>query len=533
MEDTAKAAEAPAATGQPAEPAEKVSGPDGANDSFAIYFAKRLVAEEGFTEGTVEEARALMDACDVLLMYTDGMRFSLVCVVDAERDPTRKFALPPEVVRGIAEACRVYCGKLFGVQLSPLIRIVEIRSRIEEADRKRLLAYRPGLRNGTHIEGAILSPQEKRAWNTRRLGLRLTLAHTRLLRAPRIPDAELFQETVEPDAQVDQPYLTYGILAMLALIFIAELVFGVAPSEALSPDVTTLVALGGLQKLAVVQNHEWYRLFTAPLLHGGVLHLLFNGYALLVGGLFLEFSLGRAWLLATFVVGGLGGALMSMRINSPETVSIGASGAIMGLVTAAYVISRRLPRGALRRKVQIPLLQVLIPSLLALGFHSGEEVDYAAHFGGALAGLAVGLVLLLTWKKQSGQPRFAWAGRVIAAAGVLAAVIGFAEARAHYQPYTLERLLIPAKLFEGEESDVDQAIEAQSQKLVADYPRDPRGHLFRAIQLIHASKMNEPPRRQAEAELAGALADPAMLERMVARYNNHSIEEQLRICWSS
>ena len=136
------------------------------------------------------------------------------------------------------------------------------------------------------------------------------------------------------------PVLIWALLGVLAAVFTVELLFGVDHGgSAFEPSVGTLIALGGLNGTLVLHDGEWYRLFSAPLLHGGMVHLGMNGLALLISGGLLERLVGRAWLLALFAIGALGGSLMSLAINPPTLVSVGASGAIMGLLAAGLVLS--------------------------------------------------------------------------------------------------------------------------------------------------------------------------------------------------
>ena len=110
-------------------------------------------------------------------------------------------------------------------------------------------------------------------------------------------------------------------------------------------DVGTLFAMGGANSGAILNDGQWYRLLTAALLHADALHLLFNGVALGLAGYLLEALIGPAWLVVLFFLGALGGSLMGLAVNSAEVVSVGASGAVMGLLAAALVASLRLPRG--------------------------------------------------------------------------------------------------------------------------------------------------------------------------------------------
>src|SRR5262249_4895447 len=83
--------------------------------------------------------------------------------------------------------------------------------------------------------------------------------------------------------------LTVALIGLLVAIFAAELAFGIEPTKGfLEPSLRTLLALGGLQYTAVVGSEEWYRMFLAPLMHAGPVHLLLNGIALYLAGRILE-----------------------------------------------------------------------------------------------------------------------------------------------------------------------------------------------------------------------------------------------------
>src|SRR5207237_4926866 len=115
---------------------------------------------------------------------------------------------------------------------------------------------------------------------------------------------------------------------------------------------------------------------------------------------------GRAWLFALFFIGTLGGSLMSLAINPADVVSVGASGAIMGLLAAALVLALRFPAGPQRTAIHMGLLRVFIPSLIPLAVHSGERIDFAAHLGGDLVGWLIGAILLISWPRPAARPLF-------------------------------------------------------------------------------------------------------------------------------
>ena len=114
-------------------------------------------------------------------------------------------------------------------------------------------------------------------------------------------------------------------------------------SGLLDPGIRTLAALGALDKALVVEDGQWWRLFSAPLLHGGLIHIAFNGIALFFAGVVLENVIGRAWFAGVFAVSAVTGSAMSLLINPETLISVGASGAIMGLFAAAFAVAYRYP----------------------------------------------------------------------------------------------------------------------------------------------------------------------------------------------
>src|SRR5258708_37127706 len=159
------------------------------------------------------------------------------------------------------------------------------------------------------------------------------------------------------------PFVTFGLIVVLGLIYWAELIFAVQPDGKFAPGLRSLVAFGGLNGSLVLQSSEWWRVFTAPLLHGNLTHILGNTLALLFAGWILQPVIGHAWFAALFVVGALGGAAGSLAANSPNIVSVGASGAIMALLAAALTCSFIFESVQLRRRMQKVSLRFLIPSL--------------------------------------------------------------------------------------------------------------------------------------------------------------------------
>ncbi len=303
------------------------------------------------------------------------------------------------------------------------------------------------------------------------------------------------------DPSVRRPALTAAMLTALTVLFLVELLARPPGAPGFSPDITTLISLGGLVRDLVIDGGEWWRLLTAACLHGDFLQLLMNGVSLFIAGVVLERRLGRAWLGALFVLGALGGSLMGLAINPDNLVSVGASGASMGLLAPALMVAMRLPDGQGRAEVWGMMAGVLIIVGLRLVVASGARVDYAVHLGGALAGALVGAVLWTTWDVGSPTPP----GRGLALGITMAGMIGLAwGAWGVTQTHDVATALAPqAEIARVATGDVPPAT---LDALVRRWPRDPRGRFIRA-----AARINADDASGAEEDLRAALAEERVL----------------------
>lgn len=134
-----------------------------------------------------------------------------------------------------------------------------------------------------------------------------------------------------------------------------------------------------------VAQGEYYRLVTSAFLHAGLLHLALNMVALLQLGAPLEAALGRIRFAVLYGLSALGGSVTAFLLAAPNTIGVGASGAIFGLFGAFYVMVRRL--GGSTGPVAA-LLAVNLVITFAVPF-----IDWRAHVGGLLTGTAVALAM--------------------------------------------------------------------------------------------------------------------------------------------
>jgi rhomboid protease GluP len=488
-----------------AEPAPQDAQVSVSGETFCLYLAKQLVAKRGFVPGAPQEAGEITAQSDIILTFTDGYTPIIIALIDREAHPDKVFTLPAERVRAIAQDCRVLAGRVNGARMPVYIHLMEVGPATPDQPGRLGEIKRPSFFSKAQVSAWAVDPRQSTPWTTadyRSRGMRRFIEG--LLGAPR--EAIVAPEPVAL-APPSFPWLTAAIIAVLVAIFAAEMAFGVDGTDQLKqPSVATLLAFGGLMGKLVLESGEWYRMLTAPLLHGGFEHILLNVIALGLAGYVLEPLIGRAWFGALFVVGALCGALFSLMLNSDVIVSVGASGAVMALFGCMLVLSGHFPKGSTRTSLQMNAVYVLLPSLLPLAsVVKGVKVDYAAHFGGAIGGVAVGFMLLALWPREEARPRLRAAALAVAVMGLAGFAAAAALARQNYPVYELSAGLAPPGAIPA-----NDAAGTQSADLAARYPRDPRLHFLHALALIRAKDS-----AGAEQALRAGLAEEALWRRAI------------------
>ena len=171
------------------------------------------------------------------------------------------------------------------------------------------------------------------------------------------------------------------ILVINVVMYIGQILI---PGGPFTPGLTDRLVLDP----TAVTNGEWYRLLTAMVLHGGIIHIGFNSYVLFVFGPNVERAFGSARFVAMYVVAGLMGSALSFAVP-PAQRSLGASGAIFGIVGVllVYLYNRR--KSQFVRDSMRSLL-TFIGINLAIGFIL-PYIDNFGHIGGLLGGILLGL----------------------------------------------------------------------------------------------------------------------------------------------
>lgn len=172
----------------------------------------------------------------------------------------------------------------------------------------------------------------------------------------------------------------------------------------LGPSSATLVKMGALDVAKVVHGRQGWRLITCMWLHAGVVHLLINMLCLLVVGIRLEQEFGFVRIGLVYLISGFGGSLMSALFIQSSSVSVGASGALFGLIGS--MLSELITNWSLYANKVAALLTLLLVILSNLALGLLPRVDNFAHIGGLVSGFLLGFVVFvrphLDWQRSGG-----------------------------------------------------------------------------------------------------------------------------------
>jgi membrane associated rhomboid family serine protease len=185
------------------------------------------------------------------------------------------------------------------------------------------------------------------------------------------------------------PYLTYLLIALNNAAF-----FWATEAD---------IELYGLRASELLSGANLLNVLTSMFLHGGLLHLLFNVWSLWIFGDNVEDDLGPIGYLALYFASGIAGGLAFAFFSPPESIAIGASGAISGVMAAYLILHPRnrvltlIPLGFVMTTARIsaPVFIAIWFFLQFLGFAAGTDsgLAYSAHIGGFVAGLIIALIL--------------------------------------------------------------------------------------------------------------------------------------------
>jgi rhomboid protease GluP len=232
-----------------------------------------------------------------------------------------------------------------------------------------------------------------------------------------------------------------------------------------SENYSVLVAYGAKLN-ALIDRGEWWRFVTPIFLHAGPIHLFFNMYGLWVLGPYVERLYGSAKFVVFWIVSGIVGVAASYLTVRPELAtgrltsflfraqdapSVGASGALFGLIGVLFVFGikyrRELPEG-FKRAFGTGMLPIIIVNLI-IGYAGRGFIDNGAHIGGLLSGIA--LALIVDYKRPGESANFALFWRALQVSLLLLVVSSFYMIATHFSapPPTIENAVNKIKMGKG------------------------------------------------------------------------------------
>lgn len=227
------------------------------------------------------------------------------------------------------------------------------------------------------------------------------------------------QKIVRPNQLIGRPIVTQALIALNVAVFVAGMGGGLRTSQSMTIDGGLIASASTGVELIGVAHGEWWRLVTSGFLHANLLHIGFNCLVLYQLGQLLEPVLGRVRFTAVYFAAMLTGSF-GVLLLSPDRLTVGASGAVFGLMGAAIAVFRS--RGinpfdtGLGGAVMINLLITFTLPGISIG----------GHVGGLVGGFVAGWILTDLGPRVLKDPNLALT--LVVAMGVVAAGAGIAIA---------------------------------------------------------------------------------------------------------
>jgi membrane associated rhomboid family serine protease len=237
-----------------------------------------------------------------------------------------------------------------------------------------------------HVDGRVLCPDDAQALaEVTSIAAARAAKNRRSRRVRRTP-------AILSRVGTDTPIVTYGILGILVLVFLVDTVtrglltthLGVFPTGSGLPDVL----------------HQPWSLLTSMVLSGGIIGLLFNGYATFVLGRQLERVIGHQKLIVLYLMGGLGASVFAFLLDGFVTSAIGA---VFALVGTTVIMARRMGGNPLFLYITCAISLVFA---ILLG-------GWQAAIGGGLTGAAVAATWIFDDDSRHGRTRLILVGVVV------------------------------------------------------------------------------------------------------------------------
>jgi rhomboid protease GluP len=317
-------------------------------------------------------------------------------------------------------------------------------------------------------------------WAFRRFAGTQAQAAAQALKEAAVSEAE-FQERLH--ARTPLTWALYAVMAVNGSVWLLNFLDGMS---AMKPASAELFTWGANSTTAVVRDGELWRLLTSTVLHAGVIHLMLNMYALWDAGRQVCRWFGNGQFLLIYLGSALAGSALSLHFSAQQAVSVGASGAVFGvlgaLLTGVYQHRERVPK---RMAIHLLTSQGLFVAFILVQGFIRPGIDNAAHVGGLVAGSVMAWLLIELVDEQAGEVKRMFR-RVIAAFLVVLFVGGLVGTAKpgidHRQVFALEALV----------QRVLPRLSVAQSALRRDAQAEKSGRIDRA-QLIHAMETRHMP----------------------------------------
>ncbi len=210
---------------------------------------------------------------------------------------------------------------------------------------------------------------------------------------------------------------TVALIAINVVVYLIEIAGGSGGINNPSGKVVFNFGLYG----PFVAEGDWYRLLTSGFLHASLIHIGFNMFLLYFIGRILEPALGTLRFTVLYFAALLAGSLGVMVLD-PNALTLGASGAIFGILGATFVLARGRGMDAIAGEIGFLIVINLIFSFTA------ANVSIGAHLGGLVAGVICGGAIVLGERGRFGRNRLPFELAAMVLVGVVSVVAAIAIA---------------------------------------------------------------------------------------------------------
>ena len=223
-------------------------------------------------------------------------------------------------------------------------------------------------------------------------GLQLIFNVTNDINEKNERENKIYEKTFSPKKTI----ITNIIISLCVIMYI---LLGLKNGNFFSIKPSVLYEYGGNLKSAIL-NHEFYRLITCAFLHASIIHILFNMYALFILGNELETYIGKVKFVIVYLISAICGSLLSSILSASNVVSVGASGAIFGLMGSLVYFGYHY-RLYLNTVLKTQIFPLIILNL-ALGFMD-SSIDNWAHIGGLVGGYLATMLVGIEGKSSKSE----------------------------------------------------------------------------------------------------------------------------------